>query len=319
VGSPDVSDIVLDKESKFAWLAVSGRDVLTRVTVHDRRRDAIWPISQRETLVGANPRGLALSPDGKHVWVANTLGNSVTVVDAQTMQVLSTIDLGAASRVDPSIDGQYLFNNAGMTEDHRFTCASCHPDGASDGLTWSFVHVKDGMNRRNSRDLRAGIAKTAPFRWSGFDAHLPEFVESEVTGLLRGPKPTSAQTAALLRAIDAMSLPPNPYRTPEGELTEQAKRGEALFTGKGGCVSCHSGALSGGTGAKEWAGTTAAGQMLDVPHLRGVYDSAPYLHDGRAATLEEVFDKHNARGRHGNAAALTAEELADLLRYAREL
>jgi cytochrome c peroxidase len=235
------------------------------------------------------------------------------------MKVLSTIDLGPASRVDPSLEGQYLFNNAGLTADHRFTCASCHPDGGSDGLTWSFVHVKDGLPRRNSRDLRAGIAKTAPFRWSGFDAHLPDFVESEVTGLLRGPKPTSAQTEALLRALDAMSLPPNPYRTVNGELTESGKRGAVLFAGKAGCVTCHSGPLSGGTGLKEWIGTTAAGQPLDVPHLRGVYDSAPYLHDGRAATLEEVFTTHNADRRHGNAAALSGEELADVLRYVREL
>lgn len=141
IGSPDQHDIVLDRKGRHAWMAVAGRDVLTRITIHDRARDAIWPISQVETPVGANPRGLALSRDGKQVWVANHLGNSLTVVDAASASVLKTIDLGKASRPDPTLPGQYLFNNAGLTRSHRFTCSSCHPDGASDGLALSLIHI----------------------------------------------------------------------------------------------------------------------------------------------------------------------------------
>jgi cytochrome c peroxidase len=66
-------------------------------------------------------------------------------------------------------------------------------------------------------------------------------------------------------------------------------------------------------------GTTLNARPLDVPHLHGVYDSAPYLHDGRAATLEQVFERHNAARKHGKAHQLTKQELADLLRYVREL
>jgi cytochrome c peroxidase len=58
---------------------------------------------------------------------------------------------------------------------------------------------------------------------------------------------------------------------------------------------------------------------LDVPHLAGVYDTDPYLHDGRAKTLEEIFGKHNPQGLHGKAHELTPEELKDLIQYVREL
>lgn len=114
-------------------------------------------------------------------------------------------------------------------------------------------------------------------------------------------------------------MPPNPYRDEGDQLTAAAKRGKLLFEGKAGCISCHSGEFNGGTGTKAWIGTTNEGQELDIPHLLGAYDSAPYLHDGRAATLEEIFQKYNPSQRHGHANELSNEELADVLRYVREL
>ncbi|MGV3719619.1 MAG: beta-propeller fold lactonase family protein [Actinomycetota bacterium] len=319
VGTPDQQDLVLDQKAKRAWVSVGGRDVVTRITIRDRSRNTVWPFSQVETPVGANPRGLAITPDDREVWVANHLGNSLTVVDADTGARLADVDLGRASRVDPSIFGQYLFNNAGMTRLHRFSCSSCHPDGSSDGLTWSFVHVKDGFVRRNSRDLRNGVPETAPFRWSGVDKHLDSFIDDEVTGLLGGPKPTDVQRRALALAIRALRLPPNPYRERGGGHTAAGERGRQLFAGRAGCSSCHSGPNTGGSGSSAWIGTTARGLAVDVPQLRGVFDGAPYLHDGRARTLEEVFERHNQQQLHGKMHELSEAERADLLRYVREL
>jgi len=318
-GTPDQHDIVLDPAGRYAWVASAGRDVVTRITIKDRRRDAVWPISQIETVVGANPRGLALRPDGKQVWVANHLGNSISILDAGSSALVQTIALGKPSRVDPTIAGQYLFNNAQLTRAHRFTCNSCHPDGGADGLTWRFVHVKDRVNQRNSRDLRSGVIDTAPFRWSGVDAHLDAFIREEVTGLLGGPVPTPVQARALEAAVKAMRLPPNPYRTADQQLTPVAVQGRELFLGRAGCGTCHAGPRHGGTGRSAWIGTTPENRPLDVPHLTGVYDSAPYLHNGRAATLEHVFGRENPGGLHGKLHTLTAVEQQAVLRYLREL
>ena len=114
-------------------------------------------------------------------------------------------------------------------------------------------------------------------------------------------------------------MPPNPYRNSDNSLTPIALAGRSLFIGKGGCVACHSGPMAGGTGKKEWIGTLPEGQTIDVPHLSGAYDSAPYLHDGRAATLEEIFQKHNPTARHGHADQLTETEFKAVLEYVREL
>jgi YVTN family beta-propeller protein len=319
VGSPDQYDIEVSRGGGYAWIAVGGRDVVSRITLHDRSRNTVWPFFQAETPVGANPRGLALTPDGEQLWVANYLGNSLSVIDTNSAAVVETIDLGAASKVDPSIQGQYLFNSAGMTQSHRFSCSSCHPDGAADGLTWNFVHVRDSYSRRNTRDLRAQVAETAPFRWSGFEKHLDGFIDDEVTGLLGGPKPSVEEKRSLTLALNALRLPPNPYRQPNGTFTAEAARGRELFTGKAACSSCHTGPRYGGAGKSAWIGSTREDLPVDVPHLLGVYDGAPYLHDGRAKTLEEIFQKHNALKLHGKAHELTPDELRDLLAYVREL
>jgi cytochrome c peroxidase len=58
---------------------------------------------------------------------------------------------------------------------------------------------------------------------------------------------------------------------------------------------------------------------FDVPSLRGVARTAPYLHDGRAATLEEIFEKHNTEKRHGRAHELTRAELSDLVAFLKSL
>ena len=55
---------------------------------------------------------------------------------------------------------------------------------------------------------------------------------------------------------------------------------------------------------------------LDIPHLNGAYDSAPYLHDGRAPTLEDIFTRHNPTHQHGKAHLLTPEQLNDLVEVA---
>lgn len=319
IGSPDGQDIEVDAEGAHAWISVGGRDVVTRITVRDRRRNAVWPISQIETPVGANPRGLALRPRKGELWVANHLGNSLSVIDPAECRVTATVGLGPASRKDPSIAGRYLFNNAGMTAFQRFTCNSCHPDGASDGLTWRFIHVPDQLRERNTRDLRADVASTSPFRWSGHEKTLDEFVRSEVTGLLFGPEPGEERTRLLQEAVASFRLPPNPFRTRDGSLTPAATRGRSLFEGRAGCVSCHAGPLRGGTGLRADVGTFPGGLKLDVPHLTGAYDSAPYLHDGSAATLRDVLTSRNRARRHGFAHQLTDEEREDLVRYIREL
>ena len=313
VADPD--SVVFDPAGERAFITCSGGHSVNVVTA--RGSDFVGAIRG----VGAHPKGLAFTPDGKELWVANHLGNDLAVIDPATLAIKRRVNLGPPARKDPHLFGRFLFNTATITRGAQFSCNSCHPDGNTDGISWKFTHVPDGLGReitRNVRSLRGDIEDTAPFRWTGHDKDLDSFVQDEVVGLLQSPRLDEPRLRAIVDFLKSQPLPPNPHRKDDGGFTEAGLRGKSLFAGKAGCVDCHTGAKAGGQ-RKAHLGTTPAGVDLDVPHLPGVYDSYPYMHDGRATTLEEIFARHNPQKLHGKAHELTPEELRDVIEYVREL
>ena len=313
VADPD--SCVLDTRSNRVFVTCSGGDSLNVLPL---RGDGDTVTVKH---IGAQPRGLALSPDRRSVWVACLLSNKIAVVDTETLKVTREIPLGEAVKGGQDIEGRYLFGTASIVKGEQFSCNSCHPDGGSDGISWKFVHVPDALGKtmdRNVKGLRGHIAGQAPYRWSGRDATLNQFVTEEVTGLLQGAPLTPAQTAELVSYVGSLPITANPYREAGGKLTEEAQRGEALFMGKAGCASCHLHRKD-SPPQKAWVGTTPEGVLLHPPRLEGVYDTDPYLHDGSAKTLEEIFTQHNSKHLHGKAHLLTESEMKSLLSYVKQM
>ncbi len=56
-----------------------------------------------------------------------------------------------------------------------------------------------------------------------------------------------------------------------------------------------------------------------TPSLIELYRTAPYLHDGRAATIEDVITKYNPNDNHGETRDLSKQELADLVTFLKSL
>jgi cytochrome c peroxidase len=108
---------------------------------------------------------------------------------------------------------------------------------------------------------------------------------------------------------------PSPHLE-NGKLSKKAKSGEKVFE-KAGCAVCHPSGLL--TDLKQHdLGTSKGldqGKPQDTPTLVEVWRTAPYLHDGRAATLMDMFTKHNANEKHGRTAKLSKEELEDLCEF----
>lgn len=313
VADPD--SVVLDAERTRAFVTCSGGDSLNVIPIRGNGD------TQTVQNIGAQPRGLAFTPDGKELWVANLLGNDLAVVDPKSLRILRRVSLGPTTRKDPQMSGRYLFGSASIVKGKQFSCNSCHPDGGTDGISWKFVHVPDALgqaNDRNVKALRGHIADSSPYRWSGREPTLADFIREEIPGLMQGAKPTEAEVRALADYVGSLPLPPNPYRAPDGSFTASALRGKELFAGKAGCASCHAGSKTSGL-HKVWIGTTPPGVELQAPHLEGVYDTDPYLHDGKARTLEEIFSRYNPKKLHGKAHELSPTEIKDLLRYVKEL
>jgi hypothetical protein len=135
----------------------------------------------------------------------------------------------------------------------------------------------------------------------------------------------------------------SPFRNADGTLTAKGAAGEAVFTAKN-CQKCHKGRnftdSQIGTGApsvdvfpqpagaiilhnvgtlKATSGGRLGGALpgIDTPTLKGLWQSAPYFHDGHAATLQDVFDDASAATHFGGP--LTAQEKSDLVEYMLEI
>jgi YVTN family beta-propeller protein len=271
--------------------------------------------------VGANPRGIAVSPDGRQVAVANRLDDSVSLIDTATDAVTETISLireGKRPEEDDARlvrEGERLFDSGRLSFSGQFSCASCHPDGHADGLNWDLP--ADGFNNFHNTKSLLGNASTAPYGWLGASPTLRD----RFTGTLRHLfqyEPTDSETAALEAYLLQLDFSDR-VTEPAAELMPAIARGKSLFTGAAGCSACHSGPKY--TDRKlHSVGTESTGEAeFDTPALLRISTTAPYLHDGRAATLEEVFTKHNVGGLHGRAAELSAEQLADLVEYLKSL
>ena len=148
----------------------------------------------------------------------------------------------------------------------------------------------------------------------------------------RRRRPRRPEHAALLADLaayidEAIPPAPNPHRP-----SAASGRGAALFARPDvGCAVCHDGPrLTDSEGSRlHDVGTCNPLDLphhaddgarrerceLDTPSLRGVFATAPYLHDGSAATLGAVLSEKNHGDRHGHTAQLTPQELDDLVAY----
>lgn len=169
----------------------------------------------------------------------------------------------------------------------------------------------------------------------------------------------SRSIAAFERTMISMRSPYDRYRWggESSAISDSAKRGELLFSSseRGGCFQCHGGwnfsavrfdgskdrADDGGgffntgvspylppnRGLFEHTQRTEDIGKFRPPTLRNIGVTAPYMHDGSLATLEDVIDHYAAGGKmdHPNKSRilrpfqLTAGEKRDLVEFLKSL
>ena len=280
--------------------------------------------------VGHNPRGVVLTRDGRRLLVANRLEDTISVIDTRTDRVASTISLAGPKTVSVLRHGEQTFYTARQSFQGQIGCATCHIDSTFDGLTWDLE--PDGFGRDIvDNKLLEGVKDTAPYKWNGGNPNIPTECGPRTEKYFWRSENYDNETLVDLSTF-VRSLPPRPnrWRQPDGELTPAQERGNAIFTrsqDKFGnpipetnrCVYCHSGPK--GTNQKLFdVGTRKAtdnGNLLKSAPLTNVALTAPYLHDGSARTMEEIWTVYNPEDRHGRTNDLTKDELNDLIEYLR--
>jgi YVTN family beta-propeller protein len=309
-----------------------------RAASPDERRDMANDLSASANYVSARipvgraPKGLALSPDGKRLFVANRTDDTISVVDTAARRVVSTISLGRPAKLTAERRGERLFFSARFAFQGHFGCANCHIEATLDGLSWDLEPDGFGVDIVDNR-LLEDVADTAPFKWNGSNPDLEtECGPRTEKYFYRAQSYSPAELADLVAFIKSIPLRPNRYLRKDGELTAQQERGLAIFErtrSKNGvpidennrCSVCHIGPhhtslelANVGTGKP-----TDRSPLIDIPQLTNVALTAPYLHDGSARTLEEIWTVFNPHDRHGVTNDLTKDELNDLIEYLKTL
>jgi cytochrome c peroxidase len=255
--------------------------------------------------------------------------------------------------------GRRLFYEADLSINGTMACATCHEQrrGFADGNR-THPGALDHPGKRNVPGLQ-NVALLRHFTWASRTPDLEHQALTPLTGehpIEMGMKGQEAELARRLRGnscypkLFAAAFPENngeisltnvtralaaferalvsfesPYDKAEKAgkaLPAEAEAGRALFNGKGGCATCHSGlnftddafhalepAYPGDRGLAEESGRAEDAGLFRTPGLRNVALTAPYFHDGQARTLPEAIR------RHGLPVALSDAEMDEIATF----
>ncbi len=258
---------------------------------------------------------------------------------------LATLNAVATEKLSATVlRGKQFFYDARDTRlarDRYMSCASCHNDGGHDGRVWDLSAQGEGL--RNTISLRGRAGAQGRLHWSNNFDEVQDF-EGQIrtlaggTGLMTDAQfntgtrsqPLGDIKAGVSADLDALAaymaslntFDPSPARSSSGALTAVGTQGRDLYAALN-CASCHSGTAFTRSAVDNPASIgslkASSGQRLfstlsgiDVPTLRDVWATAPYLHDGSAATLEAAVRAHNN-------VTVSDAQLAPLVQYLREI
>jgi cytochrome c peroxidase len=278
---------------------------------------AVTEFRQRIALPGRGPRALAVT--ASHVFVAEHFSDTLAAVPLFLVNDPRpvTIRLGRPPVVSPERRGEMLFHDATYCFQQWQSCASCHPDGRTDGLNWDLLN--DGIgNPKNTKSMLLAH-RTPPAMISGVRPTAEAAVRAGMEHILFAddPLPDADAIDTYLKSLRPVPSP----RLIDGGLSPAAKRGQRLFEDpRVGCATCHPAPLY--TDLKRHRVRPPGSiehRPFDTPTLIEVWRTAPYLHDGRFLTVKELL----VSGRHGRSAGgveqLDEEQIDDLVEFVLSL
>ena len=277
-----------------------------------------WAILPDDKKVNG-PRGLDVI--GRKAYVAVYFSDLVAVVDLDSpkKRPVTLIELGPRPKLTKARRGAMHFHDAALCFQHWQSCSSCHPDARVDALNWDLMN--DGMgNPKNVRSMLLAH-QTPPSMGSGVRADAETAVRSGITHIQFAVRPDE-DAQAIDEYLKGLKPVPSPALV-NGQLSESAKRGKALFfSEKLNCAKCHPEPLY---TDKQMHDVKSRGKYdrrddFDTPTLIECWRTGPYMHDGHWVTLEDLFKK----GQHGKPGgsdldSLSDQDLKDLIEFVRSL
>jgi YVTN family beta-propeller protein len=338
--------IVYDRIGVYMFVALETSRQVGVVDAHGG-----WEMFRFNT--GRAPQGLALSADGRTLYVSNFMDRTVSAFDLSVLldegiadvPLVATVSSVASDRLSAQVLlGKRLFYDAKdtrLSRDGYLSCASCHNDGGQDGRVWDLTGFGEGL--RNTVSLRGRAGGQGFLHWSNNFDEVQDF-EGQIrafaggTGLMTNAQfnagtrsqPLGDPKAGISSDLDALAayvaslgaFPPSPYRNADGSLTVAGVAGRSLFISKN-CSSCHGSAAfsNSGNNNPQDVGTITAdsGNRLGAS-LTGI--DIPTLRD--AWTTAPYLHRGSAATiadaiRAHSAVSVTESEAADLAAYVSQI
>jgi len=220
-------------------------------------------------------------------------------------------------------EGKHLFRDPALYQD-GLSCQSCHTEGGANGDLGTQVHPTAAGDFVGPRDPPSlwGVGETAPYLWTGSVPTLEELMPRLIRNFFKDGNPTGERVAALSAYLRSLSPPVSPFDL--GTTSSAALRGQRVFQGKGGCISCHFGPLLTdnklhNTLVPQMPGASDPGaanppHAFNTPQLRDVANTAPYMHNGAFTTLRQVVQFYDKTASTAPL-NLTDQEMNDLVAY----
>ncbi|WP_300726476.1 YVTN family beta-propeller repeat-containing protein [uncultured Rikenella sp.] len=272
----------------------------------------LYGIRDRVALTGNGPRKMAVSGDGKQLYIPAYFSDTLNVVDLADARNIAVVPLVKNRQESDAQAGERIFNDATFCFQNWQSCNGCHPGEArSDGMNWDLMN--DGIgNPKNCKSLLYSHF-TPPSMISGIrsDAAIADRKGFTHIQFYEIPEDKALQVDTYLKSLQAV---PSPYLV-DGQLSAKAREGKKVFD-KYRCGECHSGEYFTDMQMHRIGDDIEFEKGWDTPTLREVWRTAPYLFDGRAATMREVFEVH----RHGlEGKRPSAKEIDALVEYVNSL
>ena len=254
---------------------------------------------------------------GRRAYTANYFSDTLTAVDLDGEHPkIETIPLGPKPQMTAERQGELYFHDARICFQGWQSCASCHPgDARVDALNWDLLN--DGIgNPKNNKSLLL-VHQTPPAMSTGVRESAEAAVRAGIRHIL-----FTVQLPEVGDTLDAYLKSLKPVPSPhlvKGKLSVAAKRGGRVYRDpEVGCAKCHVAPLF--TDLKPYNVGTAGPldrevTEFDTPTLVEIWRTAPYLHDGSAATMRDVLTTANKNDLHGKTSHLSADQMNDLIEY----
>lgn len=266
------------------------------------------------------PDGLAI--DGETVWMHCELSRKLIrletggfdIDDAPWHTEGKAVHVGpelAASTRSPEVErGAEIFRrgeNSRISDSGTMACASCHPEGRQDGLSWRL-----GGSILQTPMLAGRVHTTEPYKWGGMDPSLRKSFEHTIDRLGGGGLSRSELAAleAYVRWIPTATRP----TVADAAAVE---RGKVVFEDTLACDGCHGGEAMADN--QQYPFDAWGLEQTDTPSLKGLAHTGPYYHDGSAVDLWALVTDKGSVHDMADFSILTEDQAHDLVAYLETL